>query len=70
MNILLFSFCIGWKVNNYEFPNALLAGEQMIPQQTFIPVGSHGQVNEFNVIASVSKASRAAKQLNATIASK
>ena len=36
---------------------------------SFIPAGGN-QNNEFNVVASVSKASRAAKELNATIASK
>ena len=36
---------------------------------SFIPSGNN-QASEFNIVASVSKASRAAKQLNATIASK
>lgn len=38
------------------------------PRACFIPAGN--QSNEFNVVASVSKAARAAKELSATIASK
>lgn len=44
------------------------ADRQPESKACFIPAGN--QTNEFNVVASVSKASRAAKELNATIASK
>eukprot|EP01038_Epipyxis_sp_PR26KG_P009330 gene9330-12572_t len=43
-------------------------GIHLDSDKTFIPVGNQKQ--EFNIVASVSKASRAAKQLNSTIASK
>jgi hypothetical protein len=43
--------------------------KQPANKANFIPSGSN-QNNEFNVVASVSKASRAAKQLNASLASK
>lgn len=46
------------------------ADRQSEARASFIPAGNHSQDREFNVVASVSKAARAAKELNATIASK